>query len=202
MKKHTTTKRKAQGASARIHPKKKIRGCLMDTVANASSKMANLLERMEKLKAQIEEEKGKSAAETALNTLGASLAGYLTTEAGKAKIDLKVLSGKFLALKVDEAGKLSIEVATKPAPVKTTSTTTTTTTTTDKTGKMYEYVGADGQVLGDTVQAAMDKLGIDKASRPGHNRYDRLSADWKKKIIQREKVAAPAETPASPAATN
>jgi hypothetical protein len=196
MKKHTTTKRKAQGASARIHPKKKIRGCLMDTVANASSKMASLLERMEKLKAQIEEEKGKSAAETALNTLGASLAGYLTTEAGKAKIDLKVLSGKFLAL------KLSIEVATKPAPVKTTSTTTTTTTTTDKTGKVYEYVGADGQVLGDTVQAAMDKLGIDKASRPGHNRYDRLSADWKKKIIQREKVAAPAETPASPAATN
>ena len=162
-----------------------------------STKMASLMERMAKIQAQIEDEKGKSVAEQALNGIGVSLAGYITSEAVKAKIDLKVLSGKFLALKVADDGKLSVELATKPVTAKKSGTTTTTTTTTDKAGKVFEYIGTDGVVLGNTVQEAMIKLGIPEANRPKHNRYDRLSADWKKKIIQREKVAAAADTAAA-----
>jgi hypothetical protein len=38
-----------------------------------------------------------------------------------------------------------------------------------------------------TVQEAMDALGIDKATRPTHNRYDRLSKKLREEIIQEKK---------------
>lgn len=43
----------------------------------------------------------------------------------------------------------------------------------------------DGRGPFDTVQAAFDALGLDKATRPTHNRYDRLSAALKAKVIRK-----------------
>ena len=37
------------------------------------------------------------------------------------------------------------------------------------------------------VQLAMDALGIDKATRPTHNRYDRLSKKLQEEIIREVK---------------
>ena len=39
-----------------------------------------------------------------------------------------------------------------------------------------------------TVQEALDALGVDKATRPTHNRYDRLSKKLQGEIIQEKKV--------------
>ncbi len=51
----------------------------------------------------------------------------------------------------------------------------------------FEYILEDGRGPFDTVQLAMDKLGLDKATRPAHNRWDRLSTELKRKIQRREK---------------
>jgi len=42
----------------------------------------------------------------------------------------------------------------------------------------------------------MDELGIPQGQRPTHNRYDRLSNDWKGKIERRAKAQQPASQPA------
>lgn len=39
-----------------------------------------------------------------------------------------------------------------------------------------------------TVQEALDALGVDKATRPTHNRYDRLSKKLQEEIVQEKKV--------------
>ncbi len=43
----------------------------------------------------------------------------------------------------------------------------------------------DGRGPFNTVQEAFDALGLDKATRPNHNRYDRLSAALKAKVIRK-----------------
>ena len=43
------------------------------------------------------------------------------------------------------------------------------------TSGQWEYYLEDGQGPYPTVQAAMDQVGLDKATRPSHNRWDRLS---------------------------
>jgi hypothetical protein len=53
----------------------------------------------------------------------------------------------------------------------------------------WEYYLEDGRGPFANVQAAMDELGMDKATRPQHNRWDRLSTELKKKIQRREKKA-------------
>ena len=51
----------------------------------------------------------------------------------------------------------------------------------------WEYYLQDGRGPYETVQAAMDALDLDKATRPGHNRWDRLSTALKEKIQRRPK---------------
>ena len=45
----------------------------------------------------------------------------------------------------------------------------------------------DGRGPFESVQSALDGMGIPKDKRPNHNRWERLSAAWKKAIIPREK---------------
>ncbi|MDP2728267.1 MAG: hypothetical protein Q8P59_12075, partial [Dehalococcoidia bacterium] len=50
-----------------------------------------------------------------------------------------------------------------------------------------EYTLQDGRGPFADVQSALDASGVDKAQRPKHNRYDRLSAVWQAKIIRKVK---------------
>jgi hypothetical protein len=52
---------------------------------------------------------------------------------------------------------------------------------------VWEYMLEDGRGPFESVQAAMDAMNLDKATRPQHNRWDRLSTDLKKRIPRREK---------------
>jgi len=55
-----------------------------------------------------------------------------------------------------------------------------------KTGE-WEYYLEDGRGPFESVQLAMDALGLDKGTRPSHNRWDRLSTALKEKIQRRPK---------------
>jgi len=162
------------------------------------SRLEALLEKQRKLEADIDSEKAKEEANKVLNGIGADVATLVQQSAKTAKVDIKVLHGKFFALSVDEAGKLSVEVVTKAR--KSNGGGTTTTTNGNGNGN-YEYFLADGRGGFESIQKAMEELGIPEANRPKHNRYDRLSAEWKAKIIRKAKAEAtpPASTP--PAST-
>ncbi|KKK65203.1 hypothetical protein LCGC14_2976510 [marine sediment metagenome] len=51
----------------------------------------------------------------------------------------------------------------------------------------WEYYLQDGRGPYESVQAAMDELGLNKDTRPTHNRWDRLSTALKEKILRRPK---------------
>ena len=53
----------------------------------------------------------------------------------------------------------------------------------------YTYYLHDGRGPFESVQAAMDELGLDKTNRPSHNRWDRLSTKFKDAIQRRPKAA-------------
>jgi len=50
---------------------------------------------------------------------------------------------------------------------------------------MPEYYLKDGSGPFESVQKALDALGIPADQRPTHNRYNRLSKDWQDKIERR-----------------
>ena len=52
----------------------------------------------------------------------------------------------------------------------------------------WEYLLQDGRGPFESVQAALDALGMDTNNRPQHNRWDRLSTALKEKIQRRQKV--------------
>ncbi len=52
----------------------------------------------------------------------------------------------------------------------------------------WAYYLQDGRGPFESVQAAMDELGLDKNTRPTHNRWDRLSTALKEKIQRRPKA--------------
>jgi len=163
-----------------------------------TTRLETLLERMKKFDEEKAKLEGEISAVKAVDAIGTKVADFIQAEAGKAKIDIKSLHGKFLALHVGEDGKLSVDVASKATNGNGKPKLSGTTTPTPNGGTEYEYVGTDGQVLGKTVQEAMTALGVPDANRPKHNRYERLSADWKKKILQRPAPPAPeASTPAA-----
>jgi len=54
--------------------------------------------------------------------------------------------------------------------------------------RRQEYYLQDGRGPFESVQAAMDALGLDKATRPKHNRWDRLSTQLKESIRRRPAV--------------
>ena len=163
------------------------------------SRLETLLEKQAKLEADIVAEKGKEEADKVLSGIGANVATVVQTAAKTAKVDIKVLHGKFFALSVDDKGKLSVEVVTKA--VRKSNGNGNSQPASNGNGN-YEYFLADGRGGFESVQKAMEALGIPEANRPKHNRYDRLSADWQKKIIQKPKAEKPAEKPAeTPAET-
>ena len=51
----------------------------------------------------------------------------------------------------------------------------------------FDYFLQDGRGPFESVQAAMDEMGLDKNNRPQHNRWDRLSTALKEKIQRRPK---------------
>jgi len=152
-----------------------------------------LLEKQKKLEADIVAEKAKAEADKVLNSIGADVATTVQQAAKTAKVDIKVLHGKFFALSVDDAGKLSVEVVTKA--VRKASGNGGGNGNGNGNGN-FEYFLADGRGGFESVQKAMEALGIPEANRPKHNRYDRLSADWQKKIIRKAKAEAPADAEA------
>ena len=150
------------------------------------TRLEALLEKQRKLEADIEAEKAKDEANKVLNGIGADVATVVQQAAVKAKVDVKVLHGKFFALSVDDGGKLSVEVVTKA--VRKASGNGGGNGNGNGNGQ-YEYFLADGRGGFESIQKAMDELGIPEANRPKHNRYDRLSADWQKKIIRKTKAS-------------
>ena len=149
------------------------------------SRLEQLLEKQKKLEEDILSEKGKEEANKVLSGIGANVATVVQQAAKTAKVDIKVLHGKFFALSVDDAGKLTVEVVTK-AKAKANGNGVATSTTNGNGN--HEYFLADGRGGFPDIQTAMTELGIPEANRPKHNRYDRLSADWQKKIIQKAKA--------------
>ncbi len=168
------------------------------TTANATTdtRLQSLMDKMAKLQGQIDEEKQKGEAEKAINTIGADLAAFIAGKAKTAKLDVKVLNGKFFALAVSEQGALTVTLATKATSTKATSTSTS--TSTNGANSDFEYFLKDGRGPFADIQAAMDAMGVEKAKRPAHNRYSRLSKEWKEKIDQRAKVVAPPVTETEP----
>jgi hypothetical protein len=53
----------------------------------------------------------------------------------------------------------------------------------------WQYRLKDGRGPFDTVQAAMDEMGLDQATRPQHNRWDRLSTSLKDSIRREPKAS-------------
>ena len=157
------------------------------------SRLEALLEKQRKLEADIEAEKAKEEATKVLNSIGADVATVVREAAKTAKVDVKVLHGKFFALTVDDGGKLSVEVVTK---ARKSSGNGNRTTGNGNGNGQYEYFLADGRGGYESVQKAMEALGVPEANRPKHNRYDRLSAEWQGKIIRKAKAEAPAPAPA------
>ena len=155
------------------------------------SRLEALLEKQRKLEGDIEAEKAKEEANKVLSGIGADVATVVQQAADKAKVDVKVLHGKFFALSVDEAGKLSVEVVTK---AKGKANGNGKATTNGNGNGQYEYFLADGRGGFESVQKAMEALGVPEANRPKHNRYDRLSADWQGKIIRKAKASQPEDT--------
>jgi len=154
------------------------------------SRLEALLEKQKKLESDIEAEKGKEEANKVLSGIGANVATVVQQAAKTAKVDIKVLHGKFFALTVDEAGKLSVEVVAK---VKANGGSQKPASNGNGNGE-FEYFLADGRGGFESVQKAMEALGIPEANRPKHNRYDRLSEDWQKKIIRKAKAEKPEAT--------
>ena len=157
------------------------------------SRLETLLEKQKKLEADIVSEKAVESANKVLSGIGANVATVVQAAAKTAKVDIKVLHGKFFALSVDDAGKLSVEVVTK---AKKSNGGTATSNGNGNGNGNYEYFLADGRGGYESVQKAMEALGIPEAQRPQHNRYDRLSEDWQKKIIRKAKAEKPAEATA------
>ena len=151
------------------------------------SRLEALLEKQKKLELDIVAEKSKAEADKVLNSIGANVATVVQQAAKTAKVDVKVLHGKFFALSVDDAGKLSVEVVTKA--VRKASGNGGGNGNGNGNGQ-YEYFLANGKGPFESVQKAMEALGIPEANRPKHNRFDRLSADWQKKIIRKAKPEA------------
>jgi len=156
------------------------------------SRLEALLEKQRKLEADIVAEKGKEEANKVLSGIGANVATVVQEAAKTAKVDIKVLHGKFFALTVDDAGKLTVEVVTKA--VRKANGNGQPATNGNGNGN-YEYFLADGRGGFESIQKAMEALGIPEANRPKHNRYDRLSSDWQAKIIRKAKAEAPAPAP-------
>ena len=150
------------------------------------TRLEALLDKQRKLEADIEAEKAKAEANKVLNGIGADVATVVQQAADKAKVDVKVLHGKFFALSVDNGGKLSVEVVTKAVRKANGNG-----QTTANGNGQYEYFLADGRGGFEDIQKAMDALGVPEANRPKHNRYDRLSADWQKKISRKAKASQP-----------
>ena len=158
-------------------------------MAETKSRLETLLDKQKELANKIEEEKAKEQATKVLNGIGADVATVVQQSAEKAKVDVKVLHGKFFALTVED-GKLSVEVVTKAR--KSNGGGNSTTGNGNGNGN-YEYFLKDGRGPFESVQKAMDAMKIPQGQRPAHNRYDRLSNDWKAKIDRREKASQPAE---------
>jgi len=78
--------------------------------------------------------------------------------------------------------ELSERIAQAPAPQPAEATPS----TAAKLGE-WEYYLEDGRGPFESVQLAMDALGLDKDTRPQHNRWDRLSTALKEKIQRRPK---------------
>jgi len=154
------------------------------------SRLEALLEKQRKLEADIEAEKAKVEADKVLNKIGADVATVVQKASVTHKVDVRALHGKFFALTVDDTGKLTVEVVTK-AKGKGNGNETPKATGNGNGNGQYDYFLADGRGGFESVQKAMEALGIPEANRPKHNRYDRLSADWKKKIIQKAKADQP-----------
>ncbi len=151
------------------------------------SRLEKLLEKQKQLEAQIDEEKAKEEANKVLNTIGANVATVVQKAATDKGVDIKVLHGKFFALTVGDNGKLTVEVVNKARGNGSHKSTGNGNGNGD-----FEYYLKDGRGPFESVQKAMDELGIPQAQRPTHNRYDRLSNDWKGKIERREKAQEPA----------
>ncbi len=167
---------------------------------DTATRLQTLMERMEKVKAEIASTTAEAEAEKAINSIGGDLAGYIVKSAIKSKVDIKALHGKFFALTVGDDGKLAVALASKVAGNGKKKATTT--TSGQSPAGEFEYFLKDGQGPYATIQEVMAKMNIPEANRPKHNRYDRLSKDWQGKIDRKPKAAAaaPAAAAAAPAA--
>lgn len=94
----------------------------------------------------------------------------------EAQAEVEVKAEEFPAEVRREAEAVAAEVAKESAP-----------SAAAKPGE-WEYYLQDGRGPFESVQAAMDELGLDKATRPMHNRWDRLSTALKEKIQRRPKA--------------
>ena len=150
------------------------------------SRLEKLLERSKALEAQIDEEKAKEEANKVLNTIGADVATVVSKAATAKGIDIKVLHGKFFALAVGEDNKLTVEVVNKARGNGSRKA-----SGGGNGNGQFEYYLKDGRGPFESIQKAMDELGIPAGQRPTHNRYDRLSADWQAKIIRKAKASQP-----------
>lgn len=155
------------------------------------SRLEKLLDKQKQLEAQIDEEKAREQANKVLNSIGANVATVVQKAATDKGVDIKVLHGKFFALTVGDDNKLTVEVVNKAR-----GNGTRTSTGNGNGNGNFEYYLKDGRGPFESIQKAMDELGIPANKRPTHNRYDRLSADWQGKIDRKVKAQQPANQPA------
>ena len=148
-----------------------------------ATRLEDLLARQAKLEAQISGERVKAEADKALGGILAELAEGHTLAPLEGKV-LRVVEGK-LVLNGHSNGN------GKPKAEKATNGEKATKATNGNGGNGGPYFLADGRGPFATIQEVLDGMGVDKAKRPRHNRWDRLSAELQGKILREKPQAEP-----------
>lgn len=169
---------------------------------NGKSRLEELLAKQAKLESAIKAEQEKVEAEKVVAAIANEIGGSIVKIAVKAKVELKALNGKYLALTVDDDGKLSVTVATKVNGKATSNG-----NGHNGNGNGHEYQLKDGRKFDRLVDAIEQLQGKPctlkhdgKSYKDGKPilRYDRLTKDLQAAVTMLDKPVA--TTPAVDAA--
>lgn len=152
-------------------------------------RLEQLLEKQQRLEADILEERAKTEALKVLESVNGKVADAIRDAVKAANVDVKVLNGRFFQLTVAEDGVLTVAAVDKVKVGKANDGQPAGNGGNGGNGSQYQYFLKDGRGPYESIQDALDAMGVDKANRPTHNRWERLGEDYRDQIDRREKPA-------------
>lgn len=174
----------------------------MPTLAELTEKLAKQEEYLKSLREKIELTKAQDELVATIQSAYGAIEKAIMDTITEKKIPIKALDGKFISLKVSEMGNLNVSLVSEASKAKASNGNGNGTPSSNGNGNgngskesssdKYEYFLQDGRGPFAGVQKALDALNVDANQRPKHDRWNRLSKDWQKKIERREKAVVPA----------